>query len=152
MLGKKSSLSRGALSPTKTHVFNDENADVVSERRKRDLPPRENSSNLLKKRSRTPERVLSDVQVDPWSSKPVISDDSQETNETIQQLKKENEELKVELNQEREKSRLLSTYLMECIESNDKLTEEVDGLKKEVTDLRSQNIEYSILYRCVHEV
>ena len=67
-------------------------------------------------------------------------------------MKKENEELKEELNQEREKSRLLSTYLMECIESNDKggsfhvshsqLTEEVDGLKKEVTDLRSQNIEY----------
>ena len=60
--------------------------------------------------------------------------------------------MKEELNQEREKSKLLSTYLMECIESNDKvgssrgvhlqLTEEVDGLKKEVTDLRSQNIEY----------
>lgn len=65
--------------------------------------------------------------------------------------------MKEELTQEREKSKLLSTYLMECIESNDKvgssrrvhfqLTEEVDGLKKEVADLRSQNIEYVGFHR-----
>jgi hypothetical protein len=73
----------------------------------------------------------------------------------VSELQFKNQTLQEELSQEKEKSRTLSDYAMECIDSNDKvlmcelydeqLSEEIQQLKVENADLRNQVVEYVIL-------
>ena len=73
----------------------------------------------------------------------------------MSELQVKNQTLQEELSQEKEKSRTLSDYAMECIDSNDKvlmhelydpqLSEEIQQLKVENADLRNQIVEYVIV-------